>query len=133
MDLYLLQLPPRFTDIGRILSFLEGAPSGEKIAVELRGRAVLEDDAFCRRVQERAVLVSVDSPEMKTRIFPADVVYLRMHGRMGWYSHDYTEGELLEVADALEASGAGKVLVFFNNDHHMLENARRMRDILREY
>ncbi|MDD1660027.1 MAG: DUF72 domain-containing protein [Methanomicrobiales archaeon] len=133
VEFYLLQLPPRFTDIARILSFLEGAPSGEKIAVELRGRAVLEDDAFCQRVQERAVLVSVDSPEVKARIFPADVVYLRLHGRTGWYSHDYTEAELRQVAEALAGSGAEKALVFFNNDHHMLENARRMREILGEY
>lgn len=70
---------------------------------------------------------------MTAWIFPADVVYLRMHGRTGWYSHDYSEEELQEVAALLAESGARKAFVFFNNNHRMLENARQIWDILVEY
>lgn len=87
---------------------------------------VLGDDEACRRLQESAVLVSVDSPDFLERVFPGDVVYLRMHGRDGWYRHDYTEDELAAIRARIVAAGPGRAYVFFNNDHAMLEDARVM-------
>lgn len=55
-----------------------------------------------------------------------------MHGRGEWYSHDYSEEELRETAACIRDATPGKVYVFFNNDHTMLGNARRMREILQE-
>ncbi|RLG83351.1 MAG: DUF72 domain-containing protein, partial [Thermoprotei archaeon] len=57
-------------------------------------------------------------------------VYVRMHGRSFWYVHYYTDEELLEVAKKVIGLGGSKIYVFFNNDHDMLENARRMYAIL---
>jgi uncharacterized protein YecE (DUF72 family) len=67
-----------------------------------------------------------------TGSFPGEIIYLRMHGRGDWYSHDYSEEELREAAACIRDATPGKVYVFFNNDHAMLGNARRMREILQE-
>jgi uncharacterized protein YecE (DUF72 family) len=55
-----------------------------------------------------------------------------MHGREGWYSHDYTEDELRETGGLLRAANPDRVYVFFNNDHAMLENAQLMRRVLEQ-
>lgn len=73
-------------------------------------------------------LVSVDSPEARWVVKTGEEVYLRMHGRTFWYSHFYTEEELREVAAVLKP---GRLYVFFNNNHAMLENARAMLNILK--
>ena len=58
------------------------------------------------------------------------MVYERMHGRTDWYSHYYTDQELDDVAERIKKVKPEKVYVFFNNDYAMLENARRMLQIL---
>ncbi|MEM1774402.1 MAG: DUF72 domain-containing protein, partial [Acidilobaceae archaeon] len=59
------------------------------------------------------------------------IVYVRMHGRSEWYSHNYTLEELHEIAERILDLNPVKVYVFFNNNHWMLENARVMLEILR--
>lgn len=126
IDFYLFQAPPVFADVDRIIAFLEAIDLETRCAVEVRNPAVLGDDGACRRLQETAVPVSVDSPDFRERIFSGDIVYLRMHGREGWYRHDYTEDELAAVRDRIADLGPERVYVFFNNDHTMLEDARAM-------
>jgi uncharacterized protein YecE (DUF72 family) len=53
-----------------------------------------------------------------------------MHGRTAWYSHYYTDEELEEVAQKIMKTNPERVYVFFNNNHAMLENARRMLQIM---
>ncbi|MDK2988664.1 MAG: hypothetical protein PWR16_193 [Methanoculleus sp.] len=126
VDFYLFQAPPAFADVDRIIAFLEAIDFGGRCAIEIRNPAVLGDDGACRRLQEAAVLVSVDSPDFRERIFSGEIVYLRMHGREDWYRHDYTEDELAAIRDRIGDIGPERVYVFFNNDHAMLEDARAM-------
>jgi len=126
IDFYLFQAPPAFADLDRLITFIRAVDLGARCAVEVRNPTVLGDDEACRRLQEAAVLVSVDSPDFRERIFPADAVYLRMHGREGWYRHDYTGGELAAIRDRIVAIGPKRAYVFFNNDHTMLDDARQM-------
>lgn len=126
VDFYLFQAPPAFGDIDRIIAFLEAIDLEARCAIEIRNPAVLGDDGACRRLQEAAVLVSVDSPDFRERIFSGDTIYLRMHGREGWYRHDYTEDELATVRDRIAGLGPERAYIFFNNDHAMLEDARAM-------
>lgn len=126
IDFYLFQAPPAFTDIDRAIAFVEAIDLGRRCAVEIRNPAVLGDDEACRRLQEAAVQVSVDSPDFQERIFSGDTVYLRMHGRDGWYRHDYTRSELAGVRNQVAGVGPARAYIFFNNDHAMLENARAM-------
>jgi uncharacterized protein YecE (DUF72 family) len=132
IDFYLFQAPPRFADAGRVIAFAEAAGLEDRFAFEIRNAALLCDDDACHMLQEQVTLVSVDSPDICNRIFPGRIIYLRMHGREGWYSHDYPEKELLETAELLRAARPGKVYVFFNNDHAMLANAQLMRRVLEQ-
>ncbi len=126
VDFYLFQAPPAFADLGRLIEFIETIDLGRRCAVEVRNPGVLGDDEACRRLQEVAVLVSVDSPDFRERVFPGDTVYLRMHGREAWYRHDYADSELASVRDRIVDARPQRVGIFFNNDHAMLENARSM-------
>ena len=126
IDFYLFQAPPAFRDVDRILAFAGATGLGERCAVEIRNPGVLGDDEACRRLQEAVVLVSVDSPDFRERVFPAGVVYLRMHGREDWYRHDYTDAELAGIRDRIAAIGPERTYIFFNNNHAMLKNARAM-------
>ncbi|MCK9306790.1 MAG: DUF72 domain-containing protein [Methanoculleus sp.] len=126
IDFYLFQAPPAFTDVDRIIAFVETIDLGQRCAVEIRNPTVLDDDGACRRLHEVAVLVSVDSPDFRERVFPGDTVYLRMHGREGWYQHDYTNGELTSVRDKIAGICPERAYIFFNNNHAMLEDARTM-------
>ncbi|WP_214020991.1 DUF72 domain-containing protein [Methanoculleus sp.] len=126
VDFYLFQAPPSFADVDRVVAFVEAIDLGRRCAVEVRNPAVLGDDEACRRLRETAVLVSVDSPDFRERIFPGDTVYLRMHGREGWYRHDYTESELAAVRDRIVGLSPERAYIFFNNDQAMLDDARAM-------
>jgi len=130
IDFYLFQAPPGFRNAERVLDFAERAGLGERFALEIRNRDLLGDEEACGLLRERVTLVSVDSPDFFGRIFPGPVIYLRLHGRTGWYSHDYSRQELGELADRIKGLRSEKVYTFFNNDHSMLANARTMRELL---
>jgi uncharacterized protein YecE (DUF72 family) len=126
IDFYLFQAPPAFADLDRLITFIRAVDLGARCAVEVRNPTVLGDDEACRRLQEAAVLVSVDSPDVQERIFPGDTIYLRVHGRGAWYRHNYTGSELAALRDRILCAGPERAHIFFNNDHAMLENARAM-------
>jgi uncharacterized protein YecE (DUF72 family) len=54
-----------------------------------------------------------------------------MHGRKAWYSHYYTDDEIEEVAEKILRAKPERIYVFFNNNHAMLENARKMLQTLK--
>ncbi|RXE56795.1 hypothetical protein ABH15_01115 [Methanoculleus taiwanensis] len=130
VDFYLFQAPPRMHDAERLLSFARKTDLLERFALEIRNPALLGDDAVCCRLSEEVTLVSVDSPDFQRRIFPREIVYLRMHGRTDWYRHDYSEEELREIRDAICRVDPGRAYIFFNNDHAMLRNARAMSGLI---
>lgn len=130
VEFYLFQAHPRFTDADKVIEFAACCGLGRRFALEIRNPTLLTDDSACRRLGEHVTLVSVDSPAARNRIFGGETVYLRMHGRTGWYSHDYSRGELEETARVILEQSPERVFVFFNNDHSMLKNGRMMREIL---
>ncbi len=134
IDFYLFQLPPRIKPtkvmVKRLEEFIEYTRLGTRFALEWRN-----NEWFRREWVEWAkdlgiTIVSVDSPEIIFYSRSSSYVYVRMHGRTLWYSHYYTDNELKEVAEKLLSIGGESVYVFFNNDHDMLENARRMKKLL---
>lgn len=133
IDFYLIQLPPSFKysndNLAKLRSFISEI-GGRRIAVEFRERGWFNDTVVNSINELGATVVSIDSPEIRWIGSSNDVVYLRMHGRSNWYFHNYSSGELLEVAKVIESLNPIKVYVFFNNNHWMLENARTMLNIL---
>lgn len=126
IDYYLFQAPPSMINVERFLRFFNGLPLLEKCILEIRNRNLLSDDTICKKLKDCLPLVSVDSPDIGNRIFSGNIIYLRMHGREGWYQHRYTKEELAETAGIIGRAGAEKAYIFFNNDHSMLENAQQM-------
>jgi len=134
IDFYLFQLPPSMTpkSIQALENFITKTGLGKRFALEAR---VIKwfDKAYIEWASRLNVTwVSVDSPDFPLDVFNTNgIVYERMHGRTAWYSHYYTDQELEDVAERIKSLKPEKVYVFFNNDHAMLENARRMLKILR--
>jgi len=130
IDFYLFQAPPRFKNVEKIIEFAENADLGERFAFEIRNRELLGNDEKCNELAEKLTLVSVDSPDYQNRIFPGKLVYLRMHGRQEWYQYDYSEQELTELTTYIKEINPDRIYIYFNNNHNMLNNARRMLEIL---
>ncbi len=126
---YLLQLPPSFRDLETVEGFLSRVGT-EKIAIEFRHPSLFTSET--RKWGERmgVLVVSVDAPSLPRDVMSKRVVYERVHGRSGWYSHEYSREELVEIRDRILSVKPERVYVFFNNNHAMLDNAREMKSLL---
>lgn len=130
---YLFQFPPNFKNLDRVEKFLEKYDIKEKFAIEFRNKDILEKDIESWASNLKITLVSIDSP-IGTYIYNSNgVIYLRMHGRTDWYFHNYTTDELLEIINKIFQKNPKEIYIFFNNNHNMLENARRMYELLKDF
>jgi len=129
---YLLQFPPKFTDLDKIEKFIDNC-GNEKISIEFRNNAMFTDEIINWGKKQGVLLVSIDAPKLPTKIMSKDIIYERIHGRTDWYSHNYSDTELLEIKERIICSKPKKVYVFFNNNHMMLENAIRMYNLLKSW
>jgi uncharacterized protein YecE (DUF72 family) len=128
-DFYLFQLPPSMGPDSkkRLETFYKKTKLGERFALEWR-----KEEWFTKENVEWAkelglTLVSVDAPQFSRDVYnTSGLVYVRMHGRSGWYSHNYSDSEIQEVLGKIQIAKSKKAYVFYNNDHAMLENAQRM-------
>ncbi|MEM4713390.1 MAG: DUF72 domain-containing protein [Candidatus Bathyarchaeia archaeon] len=135
IDFYLFQLPPLMTSKSQqaIEEFITKTNLGKKFALEVRNIKWFNKEYVDWASKLGITWVSVDSPDYPLDVYNTNgIVYERMHGRTAWYSHYYTDEELREVAEKILSTKPEKVYVFFNNNHAMLENARRMQKILAE-
>ncbi|MEZ0059935.1 uncharacterized protein YecE (DUF72 family) [Bradyrhizobium elkanii] len=69
----------------------------------------------------------------QTNLFGAsDEIYLRLHGPMRWYRHDYSRKELAIWAERIRAIGAKRAWIYFNNDNdaYAPKNAATLRRML---
>ena len=136
VDFYLFQLPPRFianeSNWKRIVSIVSKYDLGWRAAIEWRNKSWFKGEWIDRAKEVGITIVSVDSPEFKFYARSSPYVYLRMHGRTAWYAHYYNDQELHEAALRIKDLGGKAIYIFFNNDHDMLENARRMFMILKK-
>ncbi len=126
---YLFQFPPKFIDIDLVQNFVEEC-GNEKIAIEFRNNKMFSDEIIKWGKKHGVLIVSIDAPNLPTKIMSRKVVYERIHGRYNWYSHNYSECELLKIKERILENKPEKAYVFFNNNHAMLENGRTMYKIL---
>ena len=135
IDFYLFQMPPTYVknvkNVEKIINFVRKADLRGKVAIEFRHESWFNKDTvdLCRKLE--ITLVSIDSPIASWIIRSNDTVYLRMHGRGDWYVYDYNVEELRDLTARIYSLNPGRVYVFFNNNHWMLENARIMLNILK--
>jgi uncharacterized protein YecE (DUF72 family) len=127
---YLLQFPSRFIDLDKVEKFIDNC-GNEKISIEFRNDTMFTDEIIKWGKKYGVLLVSIDAPELPTKIMSKNIIYERIHGRTDWYSHNYKDEELLEIKDRVMKVKPKRVYVFFNNNHVMLENAIRMYNLLK--
>ena len=127
---YLFQLPPSFTDISTLETFIEKTGT-EKLAIEFRHPTLLTNELIAWGKHHDILLVSIDAPQLPRTIMSEGIIYERIHGRTAWYSHNYSDQELQEIHHRILATNPKTVYVFFNNNHAMLANAMRMHQMLR--
>jgi uncharacterized protein YecE (DUF72 family) len=135
VDFFLFQLPPSSTPklCERIEAFFERAKLHDRFALEPRNKEWFTKDCLDWASGLGLTWVSVDSPDLPREVFcTCGSVYVRMHGRTSWYSYKYSDKELEEVATRIVDAKPKKAYVFFNNDHDMLVNARKMLEILHD-
>lgn len=134
IDFYLVQLPPSFVknkrNIDRLIKFIEYVDVGNRLAIEFRDASWFNNETVELCESYSAVAVSIDSPIGTWIVKSGKIIYLRMHGKMLWYAHDYSTKELMEIVETIHKLKPEKTYVFFNNNHWMLENAREMLKLL---
>lgn len=139
LELVLLQLAPDMPfDLLRLRLALSAFADPGKVAVEFRGVQWLQDDAYRLLAELGVTHCSPDSPrQVLSDRLTSEKGYLRLHGRKRWYSYDYSDGELGEIAAMareLHRRGAKRVYIFFNNDFEGFapKNALRLSELLME-
>jgi uncharacterized protein YecE (DUF72 family) len=133
VDFYLFQLHPRITPESAVAieKFAKTTELEKRFALEVRNIEWFKEEWVSWASKLGITWVSVDSPDFPLDVYNTNgLVYERMHGRTAWYSHDYSDEELREVAEKIMKAKPEKAYVYFNNDAAMLENARKMREIL---
>ncbi len=137
LGLLLLQLSPQIPFApGLLKKALSSFNDPKKVAVEFRNESWLNQETYNLLKKIGVVFCNVDSPRFSfIEWTTSDIAYIRLHGRKRWYSYNYTDHELEEIAEAarqLNNKGARKVYVFFNNDFegYAPRNALRLIEIL---
>lgn len=134
IDFYLLQLPPSFAfkdeNLKKLKKFISSTGIAERLAIEFREGSWFSLGSELCDILDGATLVSVDSPDAIFYASCGGSAYVRLHGRTYWYAHCYSDEELKEIAEKVKELSPKKAYIFFNNDHWMLENARKMLELL---
>jgi len=135
IDFYLFQLPPSMTPKSAPLieSFAKKTGLEERFALEVRNVEWFDEKWIDWASKLGITWVSVDSPDFPLDVFnTSGIAYERMHGRTEWYAHLYSDEELEEVRRKILKAKPKKAYVFFNNNHAMLVNSRKMLSMFRE-
>ena len=134
MGCFLFQLPPsyRYTK-ARLNSILIQLDHSRRNVVEFRHKSWWNETVYAAFQESGTIFCSCSGPRLPDELVrTADDVYLRMHGPVRWYRHDYSTGELKQWAERIKASGAKRVWIYFNNDYeaNAPRNAATMRRLL---
>ena len=118
ISFYLLQMPPRFIknekNILKLKNFLEYTGLGPRLAVEFRHESWFNEDTVEISNKLGITLVSIDSPETYYIWTSGRYLYLRMHGRTFWYSHNYSLDELIQVIRDIRDIDVDEAYIYFN-------------------
>lgn len=120
-EVILLQVAPNMPyDLPRLQRALVAFPDPTRVAIEFRRPEWLNPHTLGLLNDLGVTLCNVDSPRQKiTDFLTSPRAYLRLHGRRHWYSYNYSDQELHEIADlarSLAGRGAQRIYIYFNND-----------------
>ena len=85
--------------------------------LEFRHESWWDSEVYDFMDRKGIVFCSVSASELpETLVKTGDVVYVRFHGKDGWYQHNYPDEELAAWAQKIKQQNAQRVLCYFNND-----------------
>jgi len=114
----LFQLPPSIKYNKTLLNnFIKQLNKKYKNVIEFRHESWFNKECYNILKKNNIIYCIVSSPEMpedyqKT----SNIVYLRLHGKQGMYSDNYSKKELKEIANKLKKLRYKHCYVYFNND-----------------
>jgi len=134
MGCFLFQLPPsyRYTK-ARLDAIVTQLDPKRRNVVEFRHASWWNEDVYEAFRKAGIIFCSCSGPRLPDELIrTADDVYIRLHGPKRWYRHDYSKSELTTWATRIEASGAKRFWIYFNNDNeaHAPKNATALRRML---
>ena len=137
LGMVLLQLSPNMPcDLERVKEALKTFGDPSRVAVEFRAECWGETPVRPLLEELGAAYVNVDSPhERPPGWVTGPRAYIRLHGRGGMYTSDYSLEALYETAATarhLADQGAKEIYIFFNNDvgGHAPKNALSLQEML---
>ncbi|MGB9673602.1 MAG: DUF72 domain-containing protein [Anaerolineales bacterium] len=121
LGLILLQLAPATPyDVPRLRTALQSFQDPTKVAIELRSAKWITDEVLSLLKELGVTYCNPDSPRTPlSSIVTSASLYFRLHGRRRWYAHNYTDEELLDIAQRAlqtESQGVENAYILFNND-----------------
>ena len=134
MGCFLFQLPPSYRySKARLTSILGQLDQAQRNVVEFRHKSWWNDTVYAVFRETGTIFCSCSGPRLPDQLIrTADDIYLRLHGPARWYRHNYSKAELETWVQRIEASGAKRAWIYFNNDYeaHAPTNAATMRRLL---
>lgn len=114
----LFQLPPNIHKNMALLEKIAGQTDPKVTnVVEFRHESWWDSEVYDFLEKNRLVFCCVSASGLpETLVATGRAVYVRFHGKDGWYSHNYPDEELEAWVEKIRESGAETVFCYFNND-----------------
>ena len=85
--------------------------------LEFRHESWWDGEVYDFLKRKSLVFCSVSASELPEQLIQtAPTIYVRFHGKNGWYKHNYPDKELAEWSRKMKEQDAERVLCYFNND-----------------
>jgi uncharacterized protein YecE (DUF72 family) len=134
MGCFLFQLPLAYHYTpARLKDIVSQLDPARRNVVEFRHASWWNEEVYRAFRGAGIMFCSCSAPRLPDALIrTADEIYVRLHGTKRWYRHNYTKEELTEWAKRIEASGAKRAWIYFNNDNdaYAPKNAGSLRRIL---
>jgi uncharacterized protein YecE (DUF72 family) len=107
MGCFLFQLPPSFHYTkARLNSIVSQLDPARRNVVEFRHKSWWTEEVYAAFRKAGIIFCSCSGPRLPDELVrTAEEIYLRLHGPLRWYRHDYSEQELGEWTERIRARG----------------------------
>jgi uncharacterized protein YecE (DUF72 family) len=130
----LFQLPPFVHKNMMLLEKIASQMDPQIVNVlEFRHQSWWDSEVYDFLRKKGLVFCTVSASQLpETLVKTAPAVYVRFHGKDGWYQHFYPEEELKEWADKIKKQTARRVFCYFNNDvnANAVKNCQTLKQLL---
>jgi uncharacterized protein YecE (DUF72 family) len=95
--------------------------------LEFRHESWWDNEVYDFMQKKDLVFCTVSASELPERLVnTGSTIYVRFHGKNGWYQHFYPDETLKQWAEKIKQQNTRKVFCYFNNDY----NANAVRNSL---